>query len=45
MIPWMAEHDTLAQHLGVILTKLNKGQRLVISELAHEFNVLARTIQ
>ncbi len=45
MIPWMAEHDTLAQRLGVILTKLNNGQRLVISELAHEFNVSARTIQ
>lgn len=41
----MAEHDTLAQRLGVILTKLNNGQRLVISELAHEFNVSARTIQ
>lgn len=45
MLPWMAEHDTLAQRLGVILTKLNNGQRLVISELAHEFNVSARTIQ
>lgn len=45
MIPWMAEHDTLAQRLGVILTKLNNGQRLVISELATEFNVSARTIQ
>ena len=45
MFPWMAEHDTLAQRLGVILTKLNNGQRLVISELAHEFNVSARTIQ
>ncbi|MGL6396356.1 helix-turn-helix transcriptional regulator [Aeromonas veronii] len=41
----MAEHDTLAQRLGVILTKLNNGQRLLISELAHEFNVSARTIQ
>lgn len=41
----MAEHDTLAQRLGVILTKLNHGQRLVISELAHEFNVSPRTIQ
>lgn len=41
----MAEHDTLAQRLGVILTKLNNGQRLVISELAHEFNVSPRTIQ
>ena len=45
MLPWMAEHDTLAQRLGVILTKLNNGQRLVISELAHEFNVSPRTIQ
>lgn len=45
MLPWMAEHDTLAQRLGVILTKLNHGQRLVISELAHEFNVSPRTIQ
>ncbi|EKP0278430.1 WYL domain-containing protein [Aeromonas bestiarum] len=41
----MAEHDTLAQRLGVILTKLNNGQRLVITELATEFNVSARTIQ
>lgn len=45
MLPWMAEHDTLAQRLGVILTKLNHGQRLVISELATEFNVSPRTIQ
>ncbi len=45
MLPWMAEHDTLAQRLGVILTKLNHGKRLVISELAHEFNVSPRTIQ
>lgn len=45
MLPWMAEHDTLAQRLGVILTKFNSGQRLVISELAHEFNVSPRTIQ
>lgn len=45
MLPWMAEHDTLAQRLGVILTKLNNGQRLVITELATEFNVSARTIQ
>lgn len=45
MLPWMAEHDTLAQRLGVTLTKLNNGQQLVISELAHEFNVSPRTIQ
>lgn len=41
----MAEHDTLAQRLGIILTKLNNGQRLSISSLAEEFNVSERTIQ
>ncbi|WP_250548327.1 HTH domain-containing protein [Pseudomonas hormoni] len=41
----MAEHDTLAQRLGIILTKFNNGQRLSISSLAEEFNVSERTIQ
>lgn len=41
----MAEHDTLAQRLGIILTKFNSGQRLSISSLAEEFNVSERTIQ
>jgi hypothetical protein len=41
----MAEHDTLAQRLGIILTKLNSGQRLSISSLAEDFNVSERTIQ
>ncbi|QLG90800.1 WYL domain-containing protein [Pseudomonas yamanorum] len=41
----MAEHDTLAQRLGIILTKLNGGQRLSINTLAEEFNVSERTIQ
>ena len=41
----MAEHDTLAQRLGIILTKLNGGQRLSINALAEEFNVSERTIQ
>lgn len=42
---YMAEHDTLAQRLGIILTKLNSGQHLSISSLAEEFNVSERTIQ
>lgn len=41
----MAEHDTLAQRLGIILTKFHSGQRLSISSLAEEFNVSERTIQ
>lgn len=38
-------HDTLAQRLSQILTKLNNGERFTVIELADEFNVSARTIQ
>jgi len=38
-------HDTLAQRLSQILTKLNSGERFTVVELADEFNVSARTIQ
>jgi predicted DNA-binding transcriptional regulator YafY len=38
-------HDKLGQRLGLILTKLNSGERLHIEELATEFNVSTRTIQ
>jgi len=38
-------HDTIATRLGLILNKLNSGERLSIDELADEFNVSKRTIQ
>ena len=38
-------HDTLATRLGVILNKLNSGERFSVDELAEEFNVSKRTIQ
>lgn len=38
-------HDTLAQRLSLILTKLNNGESFTVIELANEFNVSARTIQ
>ncbi|MDQ1341091.1 MAG: hypothetical protein QG567_2249 [Campylobacterota bacterium] len=38
-------HDTLAQRLAFILTKLNSGERFSAKELAEEFNVSCRTIQ
>lgn len=39
------EHDTLAKRLGMILTRLNTGERLSLSALAREFNVTERTLQ
>jgi len=42
---WMNEHDTLAKRLGLILTRLNSGERLTLSVLAQEFNVTERTLQ
>lgn len=42
---WMTEHDTLAKRLGLILTRLNSGERLTLSVLAQEFNVTERTLQ
>jgi len=41
----MAEHDTLAKRLGLILTRLNSGERLALSALADEFSVTERTLQ
>jgi len=40
-----ANHDTIATRLGIILNKLNSGERFSIEELAEEFNVSKRTIQ
>lgn len=39
-----ATHERLADRLASILTKLNMGQQLSISELADEFKVSTRTI-
>ena len=41
----MDTHDKLGQRLGLILTKLNSGERLHIDKLAAEFNVSTRTVQ
>lgn len=41
----LMEHDTLAKRLGLILTRLNTGERLNLSSLAREFNVTQRTLQ
>ena len=41
---WM-EHDTLAKRLGLILTRLNTGERLTLANLSIEFNVTQRTLQ
>lgn len=44
-IMWMREHDTLAKRLGLILTRLNTGERLALDNLSREFNVSERTLQ
>jgi hypothetical protein len=41
----MKGHDKLAKILGMILTRLNTGERLCLPELASEFNVSERTLQ
>lgn len=41
----MKEHDKLAKRLGIILTRLNTGEKLYLEELAREFNVSERTLQ
>lgn len=41
----MKEHDTLAKRLGIILTRLNTGEKLHLEELSHEFAVSERTLQ
>jgi predicted DNA-binding transcriptional regulator YafY len=38
-------YDTIATRLGIILNKLNSGERFSVDELAQEFNVSKRTIQ
>ena len=39
------QHDTIGTRLIVIISKLNQGEKLKVSELVEEFNVTARTIQ
>ena len=41
---WMHTHDTLAKRLGLILTRLNMGERLVLDELARDYGVSVRTL-
>ncbi|WP_239413645.1 YafY family protein [Photobacterium sp. OFAV2-7] len=41
----MKEHDKLAKRLGIILTRLNTGEKLYLEELSREFNVSERTLQ
>ncbi len=41
----MKEHDKLAKRLGIILTRLNTGERLYLEELSREFGVSERTLQ
>nr|WP_241909442.1 WYL domain-containing protein [Vibrio splendidus] len=41
----MKEHDTLAKRLGIILTRLNTGEKLYLEELSREFRVSERTLQ
>ncbi|MDF1882616.1 WYL domain-containing protein [Sulfurimonas sp. SAG-AH-194-C21] len=38
-------HDKLAMRLGLILTKLNNGEKLFTKELAEEFGVTVRTVE
>lgn len=42
---WMHTHDTLAKRLGLILTRLNTGERLSLAMLSREFGVTERTLQ
>ena len=39
------KHDKLATRLGLILTKLNNGEKLHTKELAEEFGVTVRTVE
>ncbi|MCU8153976.1 WYL domain-containing protein [Vibrio vulnificus] len=41
----MKEHDTLAKRLGIILTRLNTGEKLHLDDLSREFGVSERTLQ
>lgn len=39
------KHDKLATRLGLILTKLNNGEKLYTKELSEEFGVTVRTVE
>lgn len=39
------KHDKLAKRLGMILTRLNTGEKLSLDELCREFGVSERTLQ
>ncbi|MFK5949329.1 MAG: WYL domain-containing protein [Methylococcales bacterium] len=41
---WMHTHDTLAKRLGLILTRLNMGERLVLETLSQDYGVSTRTL-
>ncbi|WP_210446933.1 transcriptional regulator, partial [Vibrio crassostreae] len=40
----MKEHDKLAKRLGIILTRLNTGEKLHLDDLSREFRVARRTL-
>lgn len=40
----MKEHDKLAKRLGIILTRLNTGEKLHLDDLSREFGVARRTL-
>ncbi|WP_390903073.1 DeoR family transcriptional regulator, partial [Vibrio kanaloae] len=40
----MKEHDKLAKRLGIILTRLNTGEKLHLEDLSREFGVARRTL-
>ena len=40
----MKEHDKLAKRLGIILTRLNTGEKLYLDDLSREFGVTRRTL-
>ncbi|WP_047046288.1 helix-turn-helix transcriptional regulator [Vibrio mexicanus] len=41
----MEKHDKLGKRLGIILTRLNTGERLYVADLSREFGVSERTVQ
>jgi predicted DNA-binding transcriptional regulator YafY len=44
-MPYKHDYDTILTRLTVILSRLNDGEALSVTELAKEFNVSERTIQ
>ena len=44
-MPYKHNYDTILTRLTVILSRLNDGEALSVTELAKEFNVSERTIQ